>query len=84
MYNPYSEFPRKINAEPPSKISPALSKYANTINSSILGIHLVAEDLLDVKNMYKLKSLTDDQLQKIDGTLRNVINALYDVKALLN
>jgi hypothetical protein len=65
-------------------ISPALSRYANTINSSILTIHLAAEDLLDVKNMLNLKGLSMEQLEKVDGTLRNVINALYDVRRLLN
>jgi hypothetical protein len=67
-----------------SSISPSLSRYANTINSSILTIHLTAEDLLDVKNMLNLKMLSNEQLEKVDGTLRNVINALYDVKRLLN
>lgn len=60
-----------------------VNRYSQSINANILMIHNLGDDLLDITNIMKIKTLNNTQLERLDGTLRNIISALYDVKNVL-
>jgi hypothetical protein len=81
----WGRIPNNFNPVPANNTDQnTVMKYASSINASILSAHLAVEDLLDVTNMYKIKSLSNEQLARVDITLKNIISALYDVKNALN
>ena len=59
---------------------PSKLKYMNSINSILMRIKVLIDELSYMDTMYKLKNLQTDRLSIMEGTLRNIENALIDVK----
>jgi hypothetical protein len=79
----YSGYPQQPPPQPINTDLNSVNRYSQSINANILTIHNLSDDLLDVTNMMKIKMLTNVQLERLDGTLRNIISAMYDVKNVL-
>lgn len=59
---------------------PKRLNYINNINAMLLRIKVLIEELNYIDTMYKLKSCNSETLQKVEGTLMNVEEALGHIK----
>lgn len=53
------------------------------INNLILQINAVSETLLDHSNLFKVSTMEPEKIDRINGTLQNIYNALKDVDRAL-